>query len=93
MGSEYTFIIIATHEQGRNEGRQGGTILQAPKSPSNVTSTFFNTVHLLPKDLGFEHGGAKVASCYGPHLNSLRPCPRNVNKQPLKFRYRTNLMN
>jgi len=37
-------------------------------------NTFFNKVHLLPKDLRFEHGGAKLASCPGPHLNSLRPC-------------------
>jgi len=36
-------------------------------------STFFNTVHLLPKDLSFEHGGAKVASCPGHHLTSLCP--------------------
>jgi len=27
-----------------------------PKSPNNVASTFFNAVHLLPKDLRFEHG-------------------------------------
>ena len=50
---------------GRNEGAKGGTILRAPKSPNNVTSTFFNTVHSLPKDLRFEHGGAKLASCPG----------------------------
>jgi len=66
---------------------RGGTILRAPnqygglvslrgtpKSPNNVTSTSFNTVHLLPKDLRFEHGGAKLASCPGRHLTSLRPC-------------------
>ena len=32
-----------------------------PKSPNNVTSTFFNRVHLLPKDLRFEQGGARLA--------------------------------
>jgi len=47
----------------------------APKSPNNVTSTFFNTVHLLPKGLRFEHGSAKVASCPGRHITSLRPYP------------------
>jgi len=31
----------------------------APKSLNNATSIFFNTVHLLPKDLKFEHGGTK----------------------------------
>jgi len=46
----------------------------AKKSPENVTSTCFNTVHLLLKDLRFEHGGAKLASCPGRHLTSLRPC-------------------
>jgi len=46
----------------------------APKSPNNVTSTFFSRVHLLPKDLKFEHGGAKLASCPGLCLTSLRPC-------------------
>jgi len=30
--------------------------LGAPKSPSNVASTFFNTVHLLPKDLSSNMG-------------------------------------
>jgi len=28
---------------------------------------------LLPKDLRFEHGGAKLASCPGRHITSLRP--------------------
>jgi len=38
-----------------------------------ITNTFFNTANLLPKDLRFEHGGAKLASCPGRHLTSLRP--------------------
>ena len=29
---------------------------KAPKSPKNATSTSFNTVHLLPKDLGWNMG-------------------------------------
>jgi len=37
----------------------------AEKSLNNVTCTFFNTVNLLPKDLRFEHGDAKLASCPG----------------------------
>jgi len=72
--------------QGRNEGSKGGTIPRAPnrywgakslrgapKSLSNVTSTFINTVHLLPKDLRLEHGGANLASCSGRHVTLLRP--------------------
>ena len=46
----------------------------APKSPNSVTSTFFNTVHLLLKDLRFEHGGTKLASCHGCNLTSLHLC-------------------
>jgi len=86
--------------QGRDKGGQGGTIPQAPnhyyggrrmtaaalKSPSNVTITFFNTVHLLPKDLKFEHGGAKFASCPGRHLISLRPCVLPKFEREYKFR-------
>jgi len=68
--------------QGRSEG---GKISQAeslwgrrvtawsPKSPNNVTSAFFNTINLLLKDFRLEHGGAKLASCPGRHLTSLRP--------------------
>jgi len=44
---------------------------------NNVTSTFFNTIHLLPKDLRFERGGDKLASCPGRHLTSVRPCFRS----------------
>jgi len=32
---------------------------KAPKSPNSISSTSFNAVHLLPKDLKFEHGAAK----------------------------------
>jgi len=47
--------------------------LGAPKSLTNFTSTFFDTVNFLPNDLRFEHGGAKLASCLGRCLTSLRP--------------------
>ena len=46
---------------------------RAPKSPKNVKSTFFNTARFLLEHLRFEHGGAKLASCPGRHLTSLRP--------------------
>jgi len=32
----------------------------APKGPKNVTDIFFNPVHLLPKDLKFEHGAPNL---------------------------------
>jgi len=72
-------------KQGRNEGGQGGTISRAPshygapngcggrqKVPS-MSQIFFDTVDLLPKQLSFEHGGAKLASCPGRCRTSLRP--------------------
>jgi len=34
------------------------TIQRASKGPNHVTSTFFNAVHLVPKDLRFEYGVA-----------------------------------
>jgi len=48
------------------------TKTKVPKSPNNVTSTCFNIENLLPKDIRFEHGGAKLASCPVRHLASLR---------------------
>jgi len=66
--------------RGRNEGDKGAqfpghriTVAGAEKS-QQCTSAFFNTVNLLPKDLGFEHGGAKLVFCPERHLTSLRPC-------------------
>jgi len=44
----------------------------AAKSPYNTASTFFNTVHLLPKDLRFGHGGAKLVSFPGRRVTSVR---------------------
>jgi len=46
---------------------------RVPLSPNNFTSTFFNTVHFLPKDLRCEYGTAKLASCHGRQITSLRP--------------------
>jgi len=34
---------------------------------------FLQIAHLPPKDLRLEHGDAKLASCPGRHLTSLRP--------------------
>jgi len=42
------------------------------ENPNSITSAFFNAIQLLPKDRKLEHGGAKVASCPGRHLTSLR---------------------
>jgi len=50
------------------------------KVPRNVTSTFFNTVYLLPNDLGFEHGLPKLL--LAPDATKPRYTPaRNGNKK------------
>jgi len=59
----------------------------APKSPNNVTSTFFNAVRLLQRDLRFESGGAKLASWPGRHLTSLRPFVRRVDDTAYLHKY------
>jgi len=51
----------------------------APKSPNNVTSTSFNTLHLLPKDFIFKHGSAELASYPGRHPTSLCPWSYNLD--------------
>jgi len=60
----------------RVSNRYGGveSLRASPKSPNNVASTFINIVHLLTKDLRFEHGSAKLISCSRRHLTSVRPC-------------------
>jgi len=83
--------IYCWYRQGRNEGGKRGKIPRAPnhcggakslrgvpENPNNITTTFFNTVDLLPKDLKFEHGGAKLASCPEHHITSLRPWIRLI---------------
>ena len=80
------FPIFVAHHQRRNERGQGGTIPLVPNhcggtKSHNVISTVFNTVHLLPKGLRFEHGGAKLVSCPGRHRTSLRPCTSRLFSQ------------
>jgi len=62
-------------------------LLEAPKRPNNVTSTFLYTVNLPSKELRFDHrdaklrpwgrrsdqGGAEFVFCPGRHATSLRP--------------------
>ena len=57
------------------------------KSSNNVASIFFNTVDLLPKDIRFEHGGVKLASCLGRHLSLLRPYVWWVLQQIISLPY------
>jgi len=80
------FPIFIAHHQRRNERGQGGTIPLVPNhcggpKSHNVISTFFNTIHLLPKGLRFEHGGAKPVSCPRRHLTSLHLCASRLSSQ------------
>jgi len=73
-----------------NHCRDAELLLEAPKSPNNVTSTFFNTVNLPSKELRFDDRDAKrrpwgLVFCPGRHLTSLRPCLRAV----IAYRYCT----
>jgi len=49
----------------REHNAPGAELLGAHKSPNNAAITFSNTVHLLPKDRRFEHGGAKLVFVAG----------------------------
>ena len=63
-GKGHTYHCRGTN-RGVTRGEKGlqlprrRNIAGAPKGPTNVASTYFNTVHLLPKDLRYEHGGPK----------------------------------
>jgi len=41
------------------------SLRRVPKSPNNVTSTFFNAVYLLPKDLRFDNGAPNLLLVLG----------------------------
>ena len=76
--------------QGRNEGGKGGIIPRAPNHCGVAEKSqqrhkyFLQNSTFAPKDLRFEHGGDKLASCPGRYLTSLRPCShdklRNVRQ-------------
>jgi len=55
------------------------------KSPNNFTSTFCNTVHLLPKDFRFEHGPPNLLLDPNAILTSLRPCSVAMLSQVYKI--------
>jgi len=61
---------------GHNEGGHnspGAESLWGRRKVPTMLQALSSTAHLLPKDLKFEHGGAKLISCPGRHLTSLRP--------------------
>jgi len=66
---------------GKGEQFSGRRITAAGQKVTTMWSTFFKTVNLFPKDLRFEHGGAKLASFPRHHLTSLRPCTARLSSQ------------
>ena len=79
FGKFLRFLLHNTSDVTRGEGAQfpGAESLRGAKK-SQVISTFFKTVHLLPKDLRFEHGGVKFVSCPTRHLTSFRLCTMHI---------------
>jgi len=72
-----------------SRGGQGGRITVGGEKVTTVSKTlFFKTVHLLPKDLRFEHGGTKLVSFPRRHLTSLRPCTSRLSAKVAKFVYK-----
>jgi len=45
---------------GGNNSPGAESVRETPKSPKNVTCTFFNTVNLLQKEVRFEHGAPNL---------------------------------
>ena len=66
-----THYFRIKHVRPRSPKRRRRTVPDPRKSPNNFTSTFYNIVHLSPKSLSFEYGGAKLVSCLGRHLTSV----------------------
>jgi len=69
-GAQFPGRRITMGAPNHHEGRQ--MTAAPPKSSNNGASTFFNTVTFLTTST-FEHRSAKLASCLGRHLTSLRP--------------------
>jgi len=64
--NEFTFCVVFPRGVTRGAQFPGGRMTAGcAESPNNVTSTFLNTVHLLPKDPKLDHGGAKLALAPG----------------------------
>jgi len=66
-----------------------GSLRAAPKSPNNVTSAFFNTVHFFPKELRFEHGGANLVAPLLDHLFEKHQLSMDHYKLQVDYRWST----
>jgi len=66
--------VQGCNERGKREQFLGRRIAAEGSEKSQQCHIYFlHHSYLLPKDLKFEHGGVKLASCSGRHLTSLRP--------------------
>jgi len=64
------------------------SLCEVPKNPNNVTSTFFNAINLVPKDLRFKHGAPNLLLRPGPS-NLVTPlCTLRMRN---KYRYRLDM--
>jgi len=71
MGAQLPWRQITTGAP--NHCGDAELVRKASKSPNDVTSTYFDRVILLQKELRFDHGGTELAFFPGRHLISLRP--------------------
>jgi len=65
-----------SRSRGVTRGVRGTQFPGRRKVPT--MSQVLSSVHLLPKDLILEHGGAKLASCHGCNLTLLRPWAEGI---------------
>ena len=64
---------VSHQEHNRGHDALGAESLGSAKIRNNVASFLFNARHLIPKQLRFKYGGAKLVSCPGRNLTSARP--------------------
>ena len=65
----------------RGENSPDTESLLVTKKSQQCHKHFFERAQLLPRDVRFEHGGAKLVSCPRLHLTWLRPCTSRLSIQ------------
>ena len=77
----FRFLLHTTRDVTKGAQFPGCRITAGSQKSQHCHKQFFKTVHLLPKHLRFEHGGAKLVSCPRRRLTSLRPCTSRLSSQ------------
>jgi len=78
------FLLHSTRnvtKWGKGAQFRGCRITVGGQKLTTMSQALFKTVHLFPKDLRFEHGGAKLVSCPRRHLILLHPCTERLSSQ------------